>query len=173
MKERAVGYLHAKVIRTKLEDDTLVKTSFLAELDLLPSMCGEQRFAYANSECMARLVQGLNNHHVGSYYWARAAGLGCSMMAIGVQYGDVENDRGILQWEHESGPIRCNSNDGKRSEWVNFLKVGDTVQLVPSYGQEALMKFLTMYSNRVYGVQIKGRPLGSEPLVVCEWKIRD
>ena len=96
-------------------------TTFLAELDLTPSKCGSSG---------AELVLGLNNHHVGSYYWARSAGSGASMEAPGVLF-DMNGSSGVLRWEKEGGPIECNSNDGKRSEWVNFLRAGDTVQLLP------------------------------------------
>lgn len=73
--EAAIGYLHTCVVKSRedagsgnnsSEDDN----TFLAELDLPPSLCGSDG---------ARLVLGLNNHHVGSYYWARSAGAGSSV----------------------------------------------------------------------------------------------
>lgn len=93
------------------------------------------------------------------------------MDAIGVSFGDTGSDRGILQWEDEDGPVACNSNDGKRSEWVNFLGVGDTVQLVPMgcSGEDSLITFLDRYGC-IYGISSEGRPMGSEPAVVCEWR---
>lgn len=96
------------------------------------------------------------------------------MDAIGIKFGDVDKDRGTLRWEDEGGPMECNSNDGKRSEWVNFLRVGDTVQLVPmgTSGEDSLLAFLKKFGC-VYGVSSEGRPLGSEPAVVCEWRCAD
>jgi hypothetical protein len=133
---------------------------------------------------------GINNHHVGSYYWARSVGMGASMEAPGVTFrkqrwdddddddDDVNNGNGMLCWEG-SGPLDCNSNDGKRSEWVNFVKVGDLVQLLPECLEESLMDFMEMKNledqkvGNVYGFSSRGRPLGSEPVVVCQWKTED
>ncbi len=197
----SVGYIHSTVIRAREDavegrDDPI--STFLAEIDLDPSLC-------SNS---ATLVLGLNNHHVGSYYWARSAGAGSSMEAPGVWFGDGSRNcnsygsgnkvkssnsrRGILRWLDDDGPTLCNSNDGKRSEWVNFLREGDTVQLVPADGQDAVMSFVEKYcgemidrifhlenvincgnkssSNRIFGISSEGRPMGSEPAVVCEWR---
>lgn len=184
----ALGYLHSSVTRaredaiTGEDDDT-----FLAEIDLDPALCGGD----------AQLVLGLNNHHVGGYYWARSAGAGSSMDAPGVSFGlsngcsrntnddaKTKNNRGILRWLNEGGPTASNSNDGKRSEWVNFLRKGDTVQLVPADGQNALLQFSkefgidnavndkkdSEHTIRVFGISTKGRPMGSEPEVVCEWR---
>jgi len=76
--------------------------------------------------------------------------------------------QGRLQWESSEGFTACNSNDGKRSEWVKFLGSGDLVQLVPRQPEQAIQSLTTT----VYGVSSKGRPLGSEPAVVCEWQVR-
>ena len=74
------------------------------------------------------------------------------------------------------------ANDGKRSEWVNFLRKEDTVQFVPADGQNALLQFRDRFgkrsddgkfddtSIRVFGISSQGRPIGSEPEVVCEWR---
>ena len=175
----AIGYLHSSVVRAREEaipgeDDPL--STFLAEIDLDPTLCCGD----------AQLVLGLNNHHVGGYYWARSVGAGASMDAIGVGYGPTSSDNkedskhnmGLLRWLNEEGPIACNSNDGKRSEWVNFLRKDDTVQLVPANGQGALLQFTKHFgeqstgeenSIRVFGISNQGRPMGSEPAVVCEW----
>jgi len=61
--EAALAYFHASVVTSRGDENCRAET-FLAELDLPPSFCP------------ARLVLGLNNHHVGSYYWARSAGKG-------------------------------------------------------------------------------------------------
>ena len=177
----AIGYLHSSVIRAQEDaipgNDSPLST-FLAEIDLTPELCGGD----------AQLVLGLNNHHVGGYYWARSAGAGSSMEAPGVYFGsgddtEEKNTKGILRWLSEEGPTACNSNDGKRSEWVNFLRAGDTVQLVPANGQDSLLQFsrhLAKQSTedddnerksiRVFGISSQGRPMGSEPEVVCEYK---
>ncbi|KAL7436065.1 hypothetical protein ACHAXH_003758 [Discostella pseudostelligera] len=197
----AVGYIHSSVIRAREDvllgmDDPI--STFLAELDVDCNLCGDDG---------ARLVLGLNNHHVGSYYWARSAGGGSSMEAPGVIFGSSggsqsAGSRGILRWINEGGPEACNSNDGKRSEWVNFLRRGDTVQLVPMDGQDSILQFSSRFgklesstfagvnhdddhtfeqredfaarhrsSIRVFGVSSQGRPMGSEPEVVCEWTV--
>ncbi|KAL3775925.1 hypothetical protein ACHAW5_011315 [Stephanodiscus triporus] len=184
----AVGYVHTKVVRAREEavpgeDDPL--STFLAEIDADPTLCG----------CRARLVLGLNNHHVGGYYWARSAGAGSSMEAPGVSFGgggggggsvaSIRSERGLLRWMDDDGPGACNSNDGKRSEWVNFLRRGDTVQLVPANGQHTILQFRERFgkrlcgkpgdgasSMRVFGISSQGRPMGSEPEVVCEWEWR-
>ena len=81
---------------------------------------------------------------------------------------------GLLSWKNEGGPIESNSNDGKRSEWCNFLRIGDTVQLVPANGQETLLQFSKQFGKqsieqRLFGISSKNRPLGSEPTVICEY----
>ena len=178
----AIGYLHSTVTRGRDDaipgEDEPIST-FLAEIDLDPTLCFND----------AHLVLGLNNHHVGSYYWARSAGAGSSMEAPGVGYGSSSesNSIGELRWVDESGPTACNSNDGKRSEWVNFLRRQDTVQLLPHDGQATLMEFYKRYgqslsnidedgkgghkgTSRIFGISNEGRPMGSEPAVVCEWR---
>lgn len=98
------------------------------------------------------------------------------MEAPGVSFGcnAFDNKKGVLRWLDEGGPIYCNSNDGKRSEWVNFLRKGDTVQLVPINGQVAMMQFHKRFGRnergRIFGITAKGRPMGSEPHVICEWR---
>jgi hypothetical protein len=179
----AVGYVHSKVVRAREEavpgeDDPL--STFLAEIDADPVLCCGR----------ARLVLGLNNHHVGGYYWARSAGAGSSMEAPGVSFGggsggiaSTKSERGLLRWINDDGPEACNSNDGKRSEWVNFLRRGDTVQVVPANGQHTILQFRERFgkrlskktrddssSMRVFGISSQGRPMGSEPEVVCEWR---
>ena len=158
-----VAYLHSTVIRGR--DDSAIAdegSSYLAEIDLSPTLC--------NGE--AQLVLGLNNHHVGGYYWARSAGGGASMDAPGTLFGssnDPTNENGIVRWTKEDA-WSSNSNDGKRSEWINFVRTDDTVQLVPKDGPETLLNFIRYSSQsnpRVFGISSKGRPLGSEPAVVC------
>lgn len=203
--QSALGYIHASVSQSKsshiadmkismAEDDPVPMgaSSFLAEIDL-PYTLGIH----------SQLVMGINNHHVGGYYWARSAGMGASMEAPGIAFrpsgGEIENNEnhmdmeknGMLCWEG-TGPLDCNSNDGKRSEWVNFVKVGDSVQLLPDCLEDCIMGFLEMDLDQdpdldrdlnsttdedslckyhIYGFSSRGRPLGSEPIVICQWKV--
>lgn len=156
-----ISYLHCTVTRARDEIDPIsddLPTTFLAEIDWKPA------------DLKAKLVLGLNNHHVGSYYWARASGAGAAMEAPGIFLDAHNSERGILRWASPLGPTDCNSNDGKRSEWVNFLRKRDTVQLLPADAEAAVHRFAN--KERVYGITAKGRPLGSEPEVVCTWKLR-
>ena len=166
--EEPFCYFHSSVFRSReqaLEGKDDPVSTFLAELDLTPSACGSSG---------AELVLGLNNHHVGSYYWARSAGSGAAMEAPGVLFEMSNGDRGILRWKKRGGPTECNSNDGKRSEWVNFLRAGDTVQLLPFDVDEAIICMTSNEgkSDRIFGVSSKSRPLGSEPEVVCKWRLQ-
>ena len=165
-------YMHTRVTRSREQavhgQDDPVGT-FLAETDYTGML---------STNNGATLVLGLNNHHVGSYYWARSAGAGAAMEAPGIVF-DVAT--GVLRWQSESGPVDCNSNDGKRSEWVNFLRPGDNVQLVPLDAQDAVTNMILQQqeqidtsgkeqsSVRLFGVSAANRPLGSEPAVVCCW----
>lgn len=185
--ENSVGYLHSSVLRARehVNDGDEPKETFLAEIDLSEKLCYFSAQGYDEEkieiEPKAHLVLGLNNHHVGSYYWARSAGMGSSMEAPGISFessnnivNDDSSNNGILRWDAEGGPFVCNSNDGKRSEWVNFLRIGDNIQLLPHFEEEAIMAFLKKYgteneTSRIYGVSSKGRPLGSEPMIVCKW----
>ena len=128
----------------------------------------------------AHLVLGWNNHHVISYYWARSSGAGAAMEAPGISL----TDKSELVWSSPEGPRGCQSNDGKRSEWVNFLRPGDQVQLLPNFEKEddsrenTVLRWCNHCSEvaekdthrYVYGISSQGRPLGSEPFVVAKWK---
>jgi hypothetical protein len=136
-----VCYLHTSVMESTNEE----MNDTLAELDLP-----------ATSSYKAHLVLGLNNHHVISYYWARSAGTGSSMEAPGIEF--VSNN---LRWLSDDWK-ECNSNDGKRSEWVAFLRPKDTVQLLPDEDWRS-------WQLPIWGVSSRARPLGSEPAVICAW----
>ena len=133
---------------------------------------------------------GLSNHHVGGYYWARGMGIGASLEAHGVAFRDVAEtedsstfDGGELYWTKRdlesidndgSGVLRgattensSNSNDGKRSEWADFLVRGDTVQLIPYDTTKVLFE---SGFQRIIGVRRMGRPLGADPIVERVWK---
>ena len=116
----------------------------------------------------AYLGIGLANHHVGGYYWARGMGMGASLPAHGISF-----DQGRLYWKKRGpGDARLttednsNSNDGKRSEWADFLAVSDTVQLVPNSVDQILKS--ESFSS-LLGVRRIGRPLGADPIVEKVW----
>jgi len=132
-----------------------------------------------NSGFDSYLGIGLANHHVGGYYWARGMGIGASLPAHGVHFREstdgVDGDAtGELYWKKRYSGLNAfetteessNSNDGKRSEWADFLMVNDTVQLVP----ESATKYLADSSfPLLFGVRRIGRPLGSDPVVEKIW----
>jgi hypothetical protein len=149
------GYIHAKVLEPRHRDGR-----YLAKLDL-PT--GSTPTTTTTTTVDAHLVLGLNNHHVGSYYWARSAGGGAAMEAPGIALRDGNR----LEWESSVSFTDCNSNDGKRSEWVNFLTVGDQVQLRP----HDLAASISLFRDNVYGISSAGRPLGAEPMVVCRFEV--
>jgi hypothetical protein len=63
-------FLHASVIRSRNPKDTNTSSTFIAELDLPPSLCRDILVEpYMVNRDPARLCLGLNNHHVGGYYW--------------------------------------------------------------------------------------------------------
>eukprot|EP00536_Pseudo-nitzschia_multiseries_P010488 jgi/Psemu1/203406/e_gw1.321.32.1 len=75
-----------------------------------------------------------------------------------------------------------NSNDGKRSEWADFLVEGDTVQLVPFDANRVLRTPLALSASsstssasfrRLVGVRRVGRPLGADPIVERIWERRE
>jgi hypothetical protein len=161
------GYVHCSVTQSFIDSDGID----VVELDLPSRLLGDV-------ECSElQLVLGVNNHHVGSYYWARSAGSGAAMEAPGIVLSHAgggasdsvtTSDRNtVLQWQSPC-LVDCNSNDGKRSEWVRFLRPGDQVQLRPltSRATRILLEQLPLY-----GISLAGRPLGSEPIVVCEYSI--
>lgn len=132
----------------------------------------------------AYLGIGLSNHHVGGYYWARGMGIGASLWAHGVVFRESESEDagGELFWDRRGADpatveaalvqggttyTSSNSNDGKRSEWADFLVKGDTVQLIP----HDVTKVLRASSfKRLLGVRRTGRPLGADPIVERIWK---
>jgi hypothetical protein len=138
---------------------------------------------------------GLSNHHVGGYYWARGMGIGASLEAHGVAFRDAAlasssspdlpngDGGGELYWEKRgddpaSNPgvavargattyESSNSNDGKRSEWADFLVRSDTVQLIPYNATRVLYESAF---RRLVGVRRVGRPLGADPIVERLWE---
>ena len=193
-------YVHTSVISTQDRDEYVQehggsgKHLIICQVDATPQLLHGAGGAY--------LGLGLANHHVGGYYWARSMGIGASLPAHGITFGvnprlgdstrmedreDAELQGGYLYWKTR-GPgadakaptsESSNSNDGKRSEWADFLKVGDTVQLVPKNAafmvldtpnnedyQEAEQPFRTLI-----GMRRTGRPLGADPIVADIWDL--
>ena len=101
--------------------------------------------------------------------------------------------------EGDTSDDAINSNDGKRSEWCDFLQVGDTVQLIPRYANIALTLLQRTLAGAgagagaagngdgdgdgngstsssipvaevpVVGVRREGRPRGADPIVEVVW----
>jgi hypothetical protein len=161
------GYIHCQVDKPSLSQ--MQEDAFLAQLNV--ALPWKEELFTDNRETHltppAHLVLGLNNHHVVSYYWARSAGAGAAMEAPGIVVQQALSGSAQLRWASEAGYTDCNSNDGKRSEWVKFLKEGDHVQLRPANIEAAIHHF----REDIYGISMAGRPLGSEPIVVCKWKV--
>ena len=130
----------------------------------------------------AYLGIGLANHHVGGYYWARGLGTGASLPAHGVflrpyeskNTDDEDKEGGELYWKKRGAGKNAvdttedssNSNDGKRSEWADFVVVGDTVQLVPEDTPGVLNDSQFM---KLFGMRRIGRPRGADPIVERIW----
>lgn len=128
----------------------------------------------------AYLGLGLANHHVGGYYWARSMGIGASLPAHGIYFGPADDNplHGELYWKKrgpgdvtETTEESSNSNDGKRSEWADFLAVGDTVQLVLNDPLSILANAEPSEEqfNVLVGIRRAGRPLGADPIVEKIW----
>lgn len=163
-------YVHTKVTDTSERDEiTRTKGSgksvAICNVDVPPEWIPGGAF----------LGIGLANHHVGGYYWARGMGIGASLPAHGVHFGASEDlGTGKLFWKKrgpgmdamETTEESSNSNDGKRSEWADFLAVGDTVQLIPYKTNEVLRD---SNFNVILGMRRIGRPLGADPIVERIW----
>ncbi len=110
----------------------------------------------------AYLGLGLNNHMTGGYYWGRSSGIGAAMPAPGVDLaGDVAGEGALRLVRVE------NSNDGKRSEWCEFLSLDDQVQIVPASATAALAAFDTIVGVTRDGH--RGIPRGAEPNIEAAW----
>ncbi|KAL3928193.1 MAG: hypothetical protein SGBAC_012751, partial [Bacillariaceae sp.] len=137
---------------------------------------------------------GLANHHVGGYYWARGMGIGASLPAHGIEvracvkndedddHDNSDDSRSELYWLKRGPGLNAletteessNSNDGKRSEWADFLATGDTVQLVPKDASALLLQSSSSseeegFTKTLIGVRRIGRPLGADPIVEKIW----
>mmetsp|Transcript_26662 Transcript_26662/g.67670 ORF Transcript_26662/g.67670 Transcript_26662/m.67670 type:complete len:214 (-) Transcript_26662:7-648(-) len=116
----------------------------------------------------AYLAMGLNNDYDASYYWARHAGPSsrAAVPGIGVREGDLGLAE-IFRLSEEEGRRQGNlqPNDGKWSEWCEFLKPGDQVDLVPTSALAALRAA----GGALCGISRADRPLGAEPEVLGTW----
>ena len=191
-------FVHGEVVSTAIRDSMDAKfgsgkarsvaTLSVGELGLAPLLAESSCKAGEFVEGKSYLGLGLANHHVGSYYYARSLGVGAAAPAQGIGLRPAasgEDDAVELFWllrrrEKLTGaadpgnlPLeeRKNSNDGKRSEWVDFLRPGDTVQVVPSSPAACLgaLAASPCPCPAVFGVRREGRPPGSEPAVERKW----
>ena len=132
-------FVHARV--AELEP----APGLLARLDCTLEQCGGS----------GTLALGLNNDFGdAAYYWARAAGKGASMPTPGVSLEELDGFVALRRGVD-------NTNDGKRSEWVNFLRVGGEVDILPDDPAAALRAA----GGEAWGVQRCGRPMGADPIV--------
>ena len=183
-------FVHTSVVDTSARDRINQdlgsgKSPVIGSVDV----CSQQQQQQQHVPGGAFLGIGLSNHHVGGYYWARGMGIGASLEAHGVAFRDAAaatggGGGGELYWEKRgSDPTTTNaeasvsrgattdessnSNDGKRSEWADFLVCGDTVQLIPYNATRVLRESAF---QRLVGVRRVGRPLGADPIVERLWK---
>lgn len=119
----------------------------------------------------AYLSVGLNNAVGGdvNYFWSRSCGPGARRAAPGIGCEGTEDRRVDLRWLSEAEAVAAGSQpqtgDGKWSEWVEFVAVGDEVDLVPLDANGAL----ETYGGAVRGVTRDEQPPGAQPLVRGAW----
>jgi len=191
-----VVFLHCTVVSTSVRDkmDSRFgsgKARSFGALDGAPTVSSLAKDVACESNSPLPLFYlglGLANHHVAGYYWGRSLGRGAAAPAIGVS---VVPRADVLQllWARrrrvviaEAPPylpsaMATNSNDGKRSEWCDFLQCGDCVQLVPRDSTVAnLLLRLALSKNTagssvpVVGVRREGLPRGADPVVEKVWR---
>lgn len=169
-------YVHTRVTSTEKRDAVVAQQGSGKSL----SVCDVDTSIESVAPAGAYLGLGLANHHVGGYYWARSMGIGSSLPAHGIHFQQSDKNplHGELYWKKrgpgdpaETTEESSNSNDGKRSEWADFLTVGDTVQLVPN---NVLSIFINEQPsahqfNVLLGIRRAGRPLGADPIVEKIW----
>lgn len=106
---------------------------------------------------------GLNNHYTPGYYWGNSVGTGAAEPAPGV----------ALRAEGAGRPLLlervANTNDGKLSEWCEFLRHGDQISIVPA-SPAALLAAGPL--DVLVGVRRVGEgvPPGAEPKVGAAWR---
>jgi hypothetical protein len=159
-------FVHTTVVDTSARDSVTQeegsgKSRIICRLDTEPGMIPGGAY----------LGIGLANHLVGGYFWARGMGIGASLPAHGVLFNDSTEE---LYWKKrgpgldakETTEESSNSNDGKRSEWADFVTARDTVQLVP---EDVLQVLRDSQFSTMLGVRRIGRPLGADPIVESIW----
>ena len=152
--QSALGYIHASVSVSKscpVGKETHSRDgTFLAEIDV-PYGLGRN----------SQLVMGINNHHVGSYYWARSVGMGWPfgnsdgmMMVWRWRYGDqllmsacgcVNNTewRCLYESKQKSSCWTANNNRPSRSDmWT--MNIISTLQFTIA----GLNYYVTIRSNK-------------------------
>ncbi|CAJ1936758.1 unnamed protein product [Cylindrotheca closterium] len=170
-------FVHTQVVDTSTRDAINQQQGSGSSI-----VIGELDVPYSSLEKGAVLGIGLANHHVGGYYWARGMGIGASLPAHGIEVRSSSNEsRSELYWlkrgpglnAQETTEESSNSNDGKRSEWADFLVAGDTVQLVPKATSALLVPSSSSRAKGSFatliGVRRIGRPLGADPIVEKVW----
>ncbi|KAH8049466.1 exodeoxyribonuclease III [Aureococcus anophagefferens] len=150
-------FVHARVTSTRDATTSFHKSTAaaLATLD-----CPLPRGAY--------LCMGLQTQPDADYFWARATGPGARRAApgIGLAAGDGSVDlRWLSDAEAAARGDQPQTGDGKWSEWVEYLAVGDEVDLVPRDVAGALEAF----GGAVRGVTRRERPPGAQPLLKGAW----
>ncbi|KAL1510390.1 hypothetical protein AB1Y20_006699 [Prymnesium parvum] len=154
-------YLHARVVRRAPR-----RTRYHREATY--PLCTVDLPSAGHVDGGAYLCCGLNNHYDASYYWARSAGGGSRLSAPGVALwpgcdGLVE----IVRVGAADIPAGQQTNDGKRSEWCEFLNVGDEVDIVPADALKALASMAAGGSEvSIVAITRKERPPGAEPSVL-------
>jgi len=122
----------------------------------------------------AYLAMGLNNHWDADYYWARSMGTRARYAAPGIWLRAAADGLTEVVRLPEAEAAALNpeagiqTNDGKRSEWCEYLKAGDEVDLVPLDALAVLESF----DGAVIGIRRSGRPLGAEPVTCGAWTWR-
>ena len=123
----------------------------------------------------AYLGMGLNNHWDADYYWARSAGKNSNRPApgIGVRAGDDGLAQVVRLSEEQATNTLANMggiqpNDGKWSEWVEFLQPGDELDLVVHSPAAAICE---APGGIIIGISRSSRPLGAEPYVWKQWHL--
>lgn len=171
---RGAVYLHTRVTRRMIDSTRAGATGTLGG----GRYHRDASYAIATLDAVfppggAFLAMGLNNHWDADYYWARSAGKNSNRPApgIGVRAGSDGFAQVVRLSEVEAAAAQAGGggiqpNDGKWSEWVEFLKPGDEIDLVPNSPMAVIRQ---APAGCVIGVSRAGRPLGAEPYVSVEW----
>ena len=156
-----------------LSDALFVHARVTSTRDATTSFHKSTAAALATLDCPlprggAYLCMGLQTQPDADYFWARATGPGARRAAPGI--GLAAGDGSVyLRWlsdaEAAARGDQPQTGDGKWSEWVEYLAVGDEVDLVPRDVAGALEAF----GGAVRGVTRRERPPGAQPLLKGAW----